>query len=361
VFGYVIGASPNAYRIRFDFGLVEDVPAWAVVKFDVFAGRLASSPLEIGDRVEARVKDTVAAKLMSNGVSIYGIAVRERLQHYMAVGCGPVPQICVGKVVPGNYPTPQRIGPIPVAIFGQAPYNATLNPQHRRLCYYDPTCKTDPSQNGCKYWDPSFMPQPYLAGQGPPREGWSMSCRACGFDKYPSCPSVPDCTYEDQSLWSSEKKKYCCNAYRIGCPYDCRFGDETVRARGGTPAKVKQEAFEGRFKYWTKEQVSWCCEQHGIGCAPFAASFLEGPKKEAIQDKALLPPLGVSAGGAYQRGWPVPVGLLLVGFIIVTSLLLATSIIMRALQKSSGFVRVPNSPADDVRSLCVARRALVGS
>jgi len=255
----------RAYLIRFDFGLTGTVPEWAIVKFDSVAGTLETGQLQIGDRVEARVNKTMARSLMSMGITVLGIDVREKLHHYMTIGCSPMPQVCMGIVQPGMYQVPQQIGPLPFSnAVGNPPYNASMNPEGRQLCYYDPSCHTDPSQPGCHYWSPLMKPQPYRAWQGPTRKGWHDFCRACGWGDYPPCPSVPDCSDDDPIAWPEKKRKFCCSKYRIGCPFNCRFGDDTMHKHISTVDQVDRSE---HFRYWSAEQKDWCCEHEKIGCS----------------------------------------------------------------------------------------------
>merc|ERR1711956_152861 len=108
-----------------------------------------------------------------------------------------------------------------------------------------------------------MKPQPYPSGQGPPRSGWHDFCRTCGWGDYPPCPLVPDCSDEDPSVWPEKKRKFCCSKYRISCPFNCRFGDDTKHKNA---SRVGQTVYIEHFRYWSTEHKEWCCETENIGC-----------------------------------------------------------------------------------------------
>jgi len=114
--------------------------------------------------------------------------VRERLDHYKAVGCGPVPAVTCSSSRKDNESITPRV---PHFSPGAEPMR----------CFYDEVCSS------------VFLPH---GGLGCNAGGHDRNCRFCGFDNYLPCPKAYDCSMSGH--WAPEKKEWCCKRFYIACP-----------------------------------------------------------------------------------------------------------------------------------------------
>lgn len=75
------------------------------------------------------------------------------------------------------------------------------------------------------------------------RELWSDEKKQwCCENEKLGCPAEPhDCLTKE--VWSQEKAYWCCENKNLGCPFDCRSKDE-----------------------WSPEKTEWCCTNKELGC-----------------------------------------------------------------------------------------------
>jgi hypothetical protein len=224
-FGTIHKVNKDAtYDVHFDFGKVDHhVPQFCVRYFPVETGiSMAKTGLKVGDRVEARVTWETRLHLAKKGIGVLSIATREKLAHYARVGCDPVPKVQCGKATNKFWITPQNMPHLPAAP------ETPDNPNGLPMCFYDEACS-------------SVMPDQLLLGCK--AGGSNVNCRYCGFEPFPPCPAVPDCSVGNPASWDAAKQTWCCKNFLYGCPYECRLDI-----------------------MWTWSKREWCCTNEGMGC-----------------------------------------------------------------------------------------------